>query len=333
MSCKSIISMGMNNEDKEKKRIEKSLDEIGNVLLTSIDWNEFSVVETITFAVDELLLLGVRSQDEINSSFERNEVKNNDRSSSVGIQNGQGDGSIPAQPSSNVIFDDDDDDDDDGLNVLNNANYIPRVASTSVTNLPNAMVDPISGRIIPVEQISDHMRIQLMDPKWIEQQKRFINKQHDTGFAEGISIADSLKSFARQRGDIFGSGSLNEVDGCEDNVTNSYDSRIDDENDARSDGTGRTLSFTYTFPKIDISELDDDQHLSREQFACLGLLTKSDEFHDLLAAIAGVIYIGALHKLSCSSFITNVFGYAPKTERDTALYTHTSSLENRDKEK
>ena len=230
---KALYRWEWNNEDKEKKRIEKSLDEIGNVLLTSIDWNEFSVVETITFAVDELLLLGVRSQDEINSSFERNEVKNNDRSSSVGIQNGQGDGSIPAQPSSNVIFDDDDDD-DDGLNVLNNANYIPRVASTSVTNLPNAMVDPISGRIIPVEQISDHMRIQLMDPKWIEQQKRFINKQHDTGFAEGISIADSLKSFARQRGDIFGSGSLNEVDGCEDNVTNSYDSRIDDENDASS---------------------------------------------------------------------------------------------------
>ena len=114
---------------------------------------------------------------------------------------------------------------------------------------------------------------------------------------------------------------------------NNENDEDDDENDARSDGTGRTLSFTYTFPKIDISELDDDQHLSREQFACLGLLTKSDEFHDLLAAIAGVIYIGALHKLSCSSFITNVFGYAPKTERDTALYTHTSSLENRDKEK
>lgn len=66
------------------------------------------------------------------------------------------------------------------------------------------MVDPISGKAIPVDQLTEHMRVQLLDPRWREQQQRFVEKQKETGFAEGGSIADSLKMFARKRGDIFG---------------------------------------------------------------------------------------------------------------------------------
>lgn len=48
------------------------------------------------------------------------------------------------------------------------------------------------------------MRIQLMDPSWREHQKRFQEKQLETGYAAGSSIAESLKLFARKRNDIFG---------------------------------------------------------------------------------------------------------------------------------
>jgi hypothetical protein len=43
-----------------------------------------------------------------------------------------------------------------------------------------------------------------MDPRWRIEQKRFQDKQRETGYAEGGSIADSLKTFAKMRGDIFG---------------------------------------------------------------------------------------------------------------------------------
>ena len=37
-----------------------------------------------------------------------------------------------------------------------------------------AMVrDPISGKIVPAAELSEHMRVQLLDPQWREQQKRF----------------------------------------------------------------------------------------------------------------------------------------------------------------
>jgi splicing factor 3A subunit 1 len=86
------------------------------------------------------------------------------------------------------------------------ANYQPRISGSSSMQSSTAMmmVDPLSGKAIPVGQMEEHMRVQLLDPKWREEQKRFADKQRETGFAEGGSIADSLRMFAKKRGDIFG---------------------------------------------------------------------------------------------------------------------------------
>jgi hypothetical protein len=72
------------------------------------------------------------------------------------------------------------------------------------TQATKMMVDPISGKVVAAEDMTEHMRVQLLDPKWRQQQHRFLEKQKETGYAAGGSIADSLKVFARKRGDIFG---------------------------------------------------------------------------------------------------------------------------------
>lgn len=84
-------------------------------------------------------------------------------------------------------------------------NYKPDVASDASVALPTMVIDPITGQKVAAADLSDHMRIQLMDPKWREEQARAAAKQKDTALAEGESIAASLKSLARKRGDIFGS--------------------------------------------------------------------------------------------------------------------------------
>lgn len=86
--------------------------------------------------------------------------------------------------------------------------YKPGVATGSATALPTMVIDPITGATVEASELSDHMRIQLMDPKWREQQARAAAKQKDTALAEGESIAASLKSLARKRGDIFGSAEV-----------------------------------------------------------------------------------------------------------------------------
>jgi splicing factor 3A subunit 1 len=101
-----------------------------------------------------------------------------------------------------------DDDDDEKIKVV--TNYKPRMAGqggagTNGSGSSGMMtIDPVTGKAVPLDQLEEHMRIQLLDPKWKEEQRRFQEKQKETGFAEGASIADNLKIFAQKRGDIFG---------------------------------------------------------------------------------------------------------------------------------
>ncbi|CAN0432643.1 unnamed protein product, partial [Laminaria digitata] len=92
---------------------------------------------------------------------------------------------------------------DDEINVV--TDYKPGVATGAARALPTMVIDPITGQTVAASDLSDHMRIQLMDPKWREEQARAAAKQKDTALAEGDAIAASLKSLARKRGDIFGS--------------------------------------------------------------------------------------------------------------------------------
>lgn len=98
---------------------------------------------------------------------------------------------------------------DDEIHVV--TDYKPGVATGAATALPTMVIDPITGATVAASDLSDHMRIQLMDPKWREEQARAAAKQKDTALAEGDSIAASLKSLARKRGDIFGSAEVRSV--------------------------------------------------------------------------------------------------------------------------
>ena len=51
----------------------------------------------------------------------------------------------------------------------------------------------------------EHMRIQLLDPKWADERRRFLEKQRETNFVAGEDIASNISRFAQARGDIFGS--------------------------------------------------------------------------------------------------------------------------------
>ena len=50
----------------------------------------------------------------------------------------------------------------------------------------------------------EHMRIQLLDPKWAEERKKFQEKQKDSNLVSGDAIASNISRFAQARGDLFG---------------------------------------------------------------------------------------------------------------------------------
>lgn len=70
------------------------------------------------------------------------------------------------------------------------------------------LISPITGEKIPASKVQEHMRIGLLDPRWVEQRDKHTSDKmnQDTVYAAGSSIDASLKLLAERRTDIFGVG-------------------------------------------------------------------------------------------------------------------------------
>jgi splicing factor 3A subunit 1 len=208
-------------KEEERKRQEQLQTDKERLDFQAIDWNDFVLVEQIDFPEDELFEIpGLTNLGISNNNQAVNGVGNGHAPSASSfppppLAPGGRTGvppppMLPKQQSSSqpMIIDGDGEDD---IKVV--SNYQPRIGGTAASSssyssaassASSMTIDPVSGKPIPLAQLEEHMRIQLLDPKWKEEQKRFQEKQKETGYAEGGSIADSLKLFARKRGDIFG---------------------------------------------------------------------------------------------------------------------------------
>ncbi|XP_033244206.1 splicing factor 3A subunit 1 isoform X1 [Drosophila miranda] len=88
--------------------------------------------------------------------------------------------------------------------------YDPKATQPKAAPLPTDeyLISPITGEKIPASKVSEHMRIGLLDPRWVEQRdKHTVEKiNQDNVFAAGTAIEASLKQLAERRTDIFGVG-------------------------------------------------------------------------------------------------------------------------------
>lgn len=68
------------------------------------------------------------------------------------------------------------------------------------------LISPITGEKIQASKMQEHMRIGLLDPRWLEQRDRSIRDRQteDEVYAPGLDIESSLKQLAERRTDIFG---------------------------------------------------------------------------------------------------------------------------------
>ncbi|OIT06962.1 PREDICTED: probable splicing factor 3A subunit 1 [Nicotiana attenuata] len=66
------------------------------------------------------------------------------------------------------------------------------------------VVSPITGELIPINEMSEHMRISLIDPKYKEQKDRMFAKIKETTLAQDDEISRNIVGLARTRPDIFG---------------------------------------------------------------------------------------------------------------------------------
>ncbi|CAA3032272.1 probable splicing factor 3A subunit 1 [Olea europaea subsp. europaea] len=104
-------------------------------------------------------------------------------------------------------------------------------------------VSPITGELIPINEMSEHMRISLIDPKYKEQKERMFAKIRETTLAADDEISRNIVGLARTRPDIFGT--------TEEEVSNAVKAEIEKKKDEQpkqviwdghSGSIGRTAS-------------------------------------------------------------------------------------------
>lgn len=224
----AVERWGNKRNEEERKQKETGEADAERLAFQAIDWMDFTVVETVHFSIDEVFDVAeaVDHRQEVkttSSSLEMSSSKTANISSSEKQPPGPPGVALPPPPvlpslptlpsavpgmpapppgmepaalaPAPIIVEEEEE-----MRVV--SDYNPRIAAAPRGSA--MMVDPLSGKTIAAEDMEEHMRVQLLDPKWVEEQKRFVEKQKETGMAEGGSIADSLRMFAKKRGDIFG---------------------------------------------------------------------------------------------------------------------------------
>lgn len=66
------------------------------------------------------------------------------------------------------------------------------------------VVSPITGEMVPVDEMAEHMRISLIDPRYQEQRAIMMAKIRETTKASDEEIGRNLMGLAAARPDVFG---------------------------------------------------------------------------------------------------------------------------------
>jgi splicing factor 3A subunit 1 len=145
-----------------------------------LDWHDFVVVETIDFAVDEAVELGMGPPPMTTT------VMTSAPDAAAVIQ------------ANDMPIDNHDDEEEETIRVV--SSYQPRMGAPTVEHV----VDPVTGQSVAIHNVPEHVRIQLLDPKWAQERKRFQDKQKESNLVGDDVIARNLERFTQAREDLFG---------------------------------------------------------------------------------------------------------------------------------
>lgn len=93
--------------------------------------------------------------------------------------------------------------------VIIRKDYDPKAKHVQITNKQDTYFkSPLTGELIPASSMSEHMRISMLDPRWIEQKRKEKKEKEDQDevLTGGFNIEENLKRLAEYRSDVFGSG-------------------------------------------------------------------------------------------------------------------------------
>uniref|UniRef100_A0A8C1YUQ8 Splicing factor 3A subunit 1 n=1 Tax=Cyprinus carpio TaxID=7962 RepID=A0A8C1YUQ8_CYPCA len=227
-------------QERERKKEEEEREK-ERVAYAQIDWHDFVVVETVDFQPNEQgnfpppttpeelgarILIQERYEKFGESEEVEMEVESEDEEDER-ERRVEGHAAQLDQDTQLQDMDEGSDDEDDGMKaplppdnplppplpptpdqVIIRKDYDPKASKPlPPVSVPDEyLISPITGEKIQASKMQEHMRIGLLDPRWLEQRDRSIHERQieEEVYAPGLDIESSLKQLAERRTDIFG---------------------------------------------------------------------------------------------------------------------------------
>lgn len=227
---------------KEEEKIERE-----RVAYAQIDWHEFVVVETVDYQpfeqgnfpppttpddVGARVLMQERLDDDEDIEMQlESDSDEDEESESTAVSLSVMEDRTNVRDNNQIQdMDEDSSDEDEGKKQKDSASsqpstenlmeppsldkvvikkYDPKKVNKPAKseNSEDFLISPITGERIPVNKVAEHMRIGLLDPRWVEMRGQQSDKQaQENVYAAGSAIEASLKQLAERRTDIFGVG-------------------------------------------------------------------------------------------------------------------------------
>ncbi|KAM7500415.1 hypothetical protein LguiA_024829 [Lonicera macranthoides] len=227
-------------ERSQEQARQKAEDEIEQerVQMAMIDWHDFVVVETIDFVDDEdedlpppMTLEEVIRRSKV-SAMEEEEVV--EPGKEVEMEMDEEEVQLVEEGMRAASLEENGDDDrkneakaapeeqEPPMRIVKNWKR-PEERTPAERDPTKYVVSPITGELILINEMSEHMRISLIDPKYKEQKERMFAKIRETTLAQDDEISRNIVGLARTRPDIFGT--------TEEEVSNAVKAEIEKKKD------------------------------------------------------------------------------------------------------
>ncbi|KAM1087563.1 hypothetical protein ACFX2B_012925 [Malus domestica] len=224
-------------ERSQEQARQKAEDEIEQerIQMAMIDWHDFVVVETIDFADDEdedlpppMTLEEVirRSkvadmEEDIVEPGKEVEMEMDEEEMQLveeGLRTARLEENDDERRNENMVTEDP----EPPMRIVKNWKR-PEDRIPAERDPTKYVISPITGELIPINEMSEHMRISLIDPKYKEQKERMFAKIRETTLAQDDEISRNIVGLARTRPDIFGT--------TEEEVSNAVKAEIEKKKD------------------------------------------------------------------------------------------------------
>lgn len=198
-------------QDKEEQE-RKDAEEAERMAMLSTDWHDFVIVETINFQDGEEAKLPppITLQDAMRLARDiqfQQEPSKMDEEEAQMIAEGQN--AAPLRPQAqDVEMQLSDEDEPTTIKVVKNYKRQDFANAGKAEYDPTKfVVSPITGELVPLEDMAEHMRVSLIDPKWKTQREAMLSKIKETSKATDDEISRNLSLLAKTRPDVFGDNS------------------------------------------------------------------------------------------------------------------------------